>query len=248
MTARFSLIQEKPRGHRPRLQWLFFFFFQTPVSHRICDFLQEWYGFLPPDASIRDALAVDEFFAWEQVLAPPFQVTFDHHADDSLITSGNLFGDILSDFDLAQVVLLTVGVAQINHHSLGETCGGQFFACDVHAGSIIIGLFSATQNDVAVLISQCRYDGGMPCLGDGQKMMWMSRGPNGVDGNLQTTIRPVLKPHRTGQTGGEFAMHLAFGRARAYGAPTDNICYVLRRDDVQILHTGGNPGVIQFEQ
>src|ERR1051325_271272 len=88
----------------------------------------------------------------------------------------------------------------------------------------------------------------MPRLSDGQKMMWMLRGPDGIDGNLQTAIRSVFKPDRTRQAGREVAMHLAFGRARAYGPPTDNVGYVLRRDDVQIFHAGRNPGVVEFEQ
>jgi hypothetical protein len=54
-------------------------------------------------------------------------------------------------------------------------------------------------------------------------------GLDGVGGDLDVAVGAVLEADRRRQPRGQFAVHLAFGRAGADGAPGDQVADVLRR-------------------
>src|SRR5207244_6885240 len=101
--------------------WLIFLFFKPPLSYRFSEALQERDRFLPANTRIRDALAVNEFFSGKQILAAGLQVTLNHHSDDPIVALRDLACHFLTDIHLAQVVLLTVRVTQIDHRMLADS-------------------------------------------------------------------------------------------------------------------------------
>ena len=51
-------------------------------------------------------------------------MAFDHHADDPLIPARNLARDVAADVNLAHIILLAVGMTEIDHHALREAGRG----------------------------------------------------------------------------------------------------------------------------
>ena len=94
-------------------------------------------------------------------------MTLDHDSNDPLVSARNLAGDFVADLDLARVVLLAVGVAQIDHDSLGQACCSQFLASCADARRVVVGLSSAAKDDVTVFIAERRYDRRVAGLGHG---------------------------------------------------------------------------------
>ena len=76
-------------------------------------------GLLPVDASVGDALAVDEGLAGYEFLRSGDEVALDHDADDSLISGGDLCSSFAAYYGLAAVILIAVGVAEVDHASRG---------------------------------------------------------------------------------------------------------------------------------
>src|SRR5262245_59864475 len=108
----------------PPLQLLIFYLvLNAPGAHGSRKFFQQRNGLFPSNAGIGNALAIDEFFPGQEILTSGFQMTLDHDSNDPLVSACNLAGDFVADLDLTRVVLLTVGVAQIDHDSLGQACG-----------------------------------------------------------------------------------------------------------------------------
>src|SRR5215471_14095789 len=79
-------------------------------------------------------------------------------------------------------------------------------------------------------------------------MVRVLRCPDGIDGDTQVAIGAVLESDRTRQAGCEFAMDLAFGRARADGAPAHEVRDVLRRDHVEVLDAGRHSHFVQLDE
>ena len=84
-------------------------------AHRLRQLGEQSAGFVPADAGVGDALAVDQFAAGDELLRSGDQIAFKHHADDAAIAGGDLRGDIAADGGLAGVVLAAVGVAAVDH-------------------------------------------------------------------------------------------------------------------------------------
>ena len=74
------------------------------------------------------------------------------------------------------------------------------------------------------------------------------RGADRIDGDAHVAVGTVLEADRTRQTGSQFAMHLRFGRARADGAPGDQVGRVLRRNRVEKLGRARQAQLVDFEQ
>ena len=72
-------------------------------------------GFGPVDAGVGDALAVDEGLAGDEFLCAGDQVALNHDADDVRLSCGDLRGYVVADDGLAAVVLVAVGVAEVDH-------------------------------------------------------------------------------------------------------------------------------------
>jgi hypothetical protein len=84
-------------------------------------------------------------------------------------------------------------------------------------------------------IARGRGDGGAAVLVDRQEVVRLGRGEHRIDGDADIAIGAVLETDRAGEPGGELAMDLAFGGARADGAPGDEIDDVLGRHHVEEL-------------
>jgi hypothetical protein len=54
-------------------------------------------GFLPVDAGVGDALAVDKRLAGRELLRAGDQIALNHDADDVAISRGDLRGDVAAD-------------------------------------------------------------------------------------------------------------------------------------------------------
>ena len=69
-----------------------------------------------------------------------------------------------------------------------------------------------------------------------------------VDRDLHVAVGAVLEADRARQAGGELAMDLAFGGARADRAPGDEVGDVLRRGHVEELAAGRQAELVDVEQ
>src|SRR5262249_3000046 len=116
-------------------------------------------------------------------------------------------------------------------------------------GRVVVGAAGATaEDDVAVGVAARGDDGAEPLLGYAEELMRVRRGAYGVDGDLNTAVGPVLEAYRHRQPRRELAMHLAFGRARADGAPRDEVRGELRRDRIEEFAARRQPELGQIEQ
>src|SRR6056297_1735675 len=88
--------------------------------HRLGEPMNDRSAVIPADAGIRDALTVGQRLVGNHVLSPGDQMTLDRRADNAGIPTGNLAGDILGHLDLPGVLLLAVGVREVDHQPLGH--------------------------------------------------------------------------------------------------------------------------------
>src|SRR5690349_801409 len=102
-------------------------------------------------------------------------MTFDHDSEDAVVAAGNLYGNIMANVKLSAVVLLAVRMTEIDHQSLRKTCTREFLASSLDAVGIVVGLFSAAKDDVAIFISVRQHDGRVPSLRYRQEMVRMFR-------------------------------------------------------------------------
>ena len=207
-----------------------------PLFYRFRQLLQQRFRVFPADAGVGDALPVDERFAGFEFLRAFDQMAFDHHAEDVLLASGDLRGDVSGGIELAFVLFVAVGVAAINHdfvlHAGAAQRGDRF----THVGGAVVRtVVAAAQDEVAVFVAVGGDDGGMPQFGDGEEAVNRLRRGDGVDGDLHVAVGAVFEADRAGEAGGELAVHLAFGGARADRAPADEVCDVLRDDHVEVF-------------
>ena len=71
---------------------------------------------------------------------------------------------------------------------------------------------------------------------------------DGVDGDFEVAVGAVFEADGAGQAAGQFAVHLAFGGARADGAPGDEVGVILRGNHVEEFGGGGYAEVVQIQQ
>jgi hypothetical protein len=87
-----------------------------------------------------------------------------------------------------------------------------------------------------------------PALVTDRKVVRRLRGADRVDGDAHVAVGAVLEADRARQAGGQFAMHLRLGGARADRAPGDQVGGVLRRDRVEELGRAGQAHLVDLEQ
>ena len=75
-----------------------------------------------------------------------------------------------------------------------------------------------------------------------------ARRANRINGDARVAICPVFKPNRAGERGSHFTVNLAFRRARANGAPADQIGNKLAGDHVEKFGGGGDTQLIDLQQ
>ena len=220
-----------------------------PLFYRFCQLLQQCFRVFPAEAGIGDALSVGEWFAGFEFLCAFDQMAFDHHAEDVLLASGDLRGDVSGGIELAFVLFVAVGVAAINHdfvlHAGAAQRGDRF----THVfGAVVRAVVAAAQDEVAVFVAVGGDDGGMPQFGDGEEAVNRLRRGDGVNGDLHVAVGAVFEADRAGEAGGELAVYLAFGGARADCAPADQVGDVLRQDHIEVFDCGRYPFFSGIEQ
>ena len=88
----------------------------------------------------------------------------------------------------------------------------------------------------------------LPALAYGEKVVPARGGLHGVDGDFHVAVSAVFEADGRRKAAGQLAVHLAFGGARANGAPADEIANVLRRNHVQKLAGGGHAQAVDVQQ
>ncbi len=154
---------------------------------------EHFFGGIPADAGIGNALPVN----LRLVLSAFDQMAFHHHAHNIVFAVFQLRGNILGNFHLPSVIFTAVCVAAIDHQLGRQTGLYQLFRRRFDVFGAVIRFFAAAQDNVAVGIAAGMYNGGMPCFGYRQEVMWMTCRANRIDGDFQIAVRTVLKP--TGQ-------------------------------------------------
>ena len=94
---------------------------------------------------------------------------------------------------------------------------------------------AAAHDEVGIGVAGGPHDCRRAFAGERWKPVWFGGGANGVDRDAQVAIGAVFEADRHGQAGGEFAVHLAFDRARADGSPADRVGVVLAESRVEKL-------------
>lgn len=139
------------------------------VAHGACEVFQQHYGVVPAKACIGYRLTVDQRLAEINFLIAFNEIGLDHDANDVVASAGDLFADVVHDVDLLAALLARIGVGCVDHHHFPVAGSFEDFAGFCHALSIIVGLFSAAQNHVAVLVASGGNDGRDASLGDRQE-------------------------------------------------------------------------------
>src|SRR5262249_34791730 len=121
---------------------------------------------VPVDACIRDALAVHEWPATNEVLTSRNEVALDHHAADARLTRFELPGDRVEHGWLILIALAAVAVTRVDHDAGIEAGGRDRFARGSDARRVVVRRFSSAKDDVTVRISSRRCNGAAPLLGD----------------------------------------------------------------------------------
>lgn len=200
------------------------------------------------NACVGDALAVGGVFAFV-ALAAGHEVAFDHHPHDGLGAFGQLVGDGLGNDGLSCVVFVAVSVATVDHHALGCSTGFELCGGLVDAFGVVVGASRrAAQNQVACFVAGGFDNRGGAELGDGEEVVGVACGADGVDGDLNASTGSVFEADRDAQSGGQFAVDLAFGGPCADGSPDDEVGEVLRRDGVEELCAAWDAAICEFEQ
>ena len=178
-------------------------------------------GIVPADAGVRDADAVSErrfTLGWD-FLTTFVDVALDHEAHDGGLAGCDLVGDDAGDFGLIGVFLLRVPVAAVDHESVVGVCGPELGLCGCDAGGVVVGAgLAASEDDEGVVVAGGADDGDNAWFGDGEEVVGVFDGADGVDGRVERPVRAVLEADREGESRCEFPVELALGRAGADGA------------------------------
>ena len=172
-------------------------------------------------------------------------MTFDHGADDATVATGNLAGHIMTHIDLALVLFLAVGMAEVDHQIGSQTRFFHFPGSDIDTLRIVVRSAAATQDHVAVVVAPGREDRGMAGLGEGHEVVRALCCPDRIDRDLQPAIGAVLETDRAGKARGEFTVPLALGRPGTDRSPADEVGDVLRADQVEELCGRRQPETVE---
>src|SRR5512146_90227 len=132
--------------------------FDSALAHGLGKMHEQRPAVLPPQASVGDALTVDQLFSGHQILAARLQMAFRHDAEYAIVAAGDLACDVMAHVNLFLRILAAVGMTEVDHEPGRNSRFSQAFGGGVHAGGTVIGLLAAAQNDVAVLVPAGRDD------------------------------------------------------------------------------------------
>ena len=124
---------------------------------------------VPAETGVRDALAVDEGLVGFDLLVAFDEVRLDHDADDRTVAAGNLLADVVDHIDLFAADFVGIAVGSVNHYDFAVAVGLEHFTGFGNALGVVIGLFSASENDVTVFVSGRGDNGRDAALGNRQE-------------------------------------------------------------------------------
>src|SRR5438093_7290856 len=204
---------------------------------------------LPAHAGVGDALAVAQRGWVGQLLAAVDEKALHHHAEDCGLAVGDLLGDVAPGDRLAAVVLVAVAVARVDHEPRRKPSVDERRGRLLHAHGVVVGTARApAQDDVAIGVTARGDNRAEPLLGHAGELVGMPGGAHGVDGDLDAAVGAVLEADGHREARGQLAVHLALGRARADGAPGDEVRGELGRDRIEELAARGQPELGEIEQ
>src|SRR5437763_12392613 len=140
--------------------------FEAPLAQRVGKRIKQPVALFPTEAGIRDAQTVDQLLPRHQVLTAGFEVAFDHHTEDSSIAAGDLRRHLTSHLDLFLRIFAAVAMAEVDHDPRWYAGFGQTLGRGIHRRVVVIGLLSAPQDNVAILVAGSRYDCRVAGFGD----------------------------------------------------------------------------------
>ena len=154
----------------------------------------------------------------------------------------------LADVDLFGWILAAVAVAEVDHDARGNRRLRPDLRRGVDVGRVVVRLFAAAQDHMAIFVPGSRHDGGMAVFGHRQKMMRRLSGADRVESDSDVAVGAVLETDRARQTGRELAVHLTLGGARADGAPGNEIGQILRRNHIEKFAARRHAAFVEVEQ
>lgn len=198
-------------------------------------------GVVPVDAGIGDADTVLKTItaALGDLLVALVDVALNHDTHDGSLALGDLLSDHGGNLWLVLVVLVGVAVRAVNHETLGDALlvDGSLGLGD--ALGVKVGTLGATtQDDEAVVIAGGADNSDNTRLGDGQEVVSVLDGTNGINGNAERTVSTVLEADGEREAGSQLAVQLGLGRAGANGTHREQISEELGRNGIE--HLGGN--------
>lgn len=176
-------------------------------------------------------------------------VALDHDTHDGGLSSGDLLGQNSSHLGLVLVVLLRVTVAAVDHEAGRHALGGQLGLSLGDALGIVVGaLLATTEDDEAVGVAHGADDSSDTGLGDGQEVVRVLDGANGIDSDIQGAVGTVLETNGEGQTRGQFTVDLGLGGASTNGADGETVGQKLGGDGIEHLTGDGHTLVGQVDE
>ena len=159
---------------------------------------------IPADTGVSNGLTVLQLFflTFNERLVAFNKIGLNHDAHDVVASVPDLLADVVNDIDLLFVLLVTVGVAGVNHDGGRKSRGFQSFANLGYAFSIVIRGFTAAKNNVAVLITAGNDNGGVTALGDRKEDMFVCGSFDCVDGDFDVAVSAVFESDRAGKAAG----------------------------------------------
>src|SRR5699024_8880142 len=174
-------------------------------------------GGVPVDTTIRNTLTIYQRLIGDKILATTDQIAFYHDTKDAFVALLDLDGKVVGNDGLTAVVLVAVGVADVNHDAWRQPGLAKPLCGCLDVFRRIIGRFPAPQDDVAVFVSTSGNNGRVPPLGYRQEVMRLGSRLDGINGDANAAAGTVLEPYRAGKPRSQLTVDLTFGRACANG-------------------------------
>ena len=176
-------------------------------------------------------------------------VALDHDTCDGRLSLGNLLSDAMSDLDLVLVFLLRVAVAAIDHQPRVQLLGLELLARLFDARRVVVcALLAATHDDESIVVASSADNSDNTGLGDGEEMVGVLDGAQGVHGNIKGAVCAVLEADGERQTGGKLAVELGLGGAGANGSHAQHVGQELGRNGVEHFAGDGHAFVSQVDE
>ena len=176
------------------------------------------------------------------------QETFGHHPGNGAGAVADLLANLVADVELATVLLLAVTVAEIHHQLFRQVELAQGIAGFRDILGMIVWLFAAAHNDMAVGVAAGLIDGHLTVLVRRQEHMAGAGGADGIYRDAGIAVGAVFKAHRAGERRGHFTVDLAFGGTGANRSPADEIGNKLSGHHIEKFSGGRHAKLVDLQQ